>query len=410
MFSIKKIINHQWLIVITILMFFVGLIFSRAILSISSVLIILPFLLNKQVLNLQERKWVLCFMIMLLPVLASYFWSHDKETWLRFVLIKLPLFFIPLGFLSIHKIEKSTWVLGSKIIILFVLLSTLWGVWNYTIQFQEISQSYLVAKLMPTVLDDDHVRFSWVVVLTIILLVKIMLLEWRNSKLFLKIFYSVILFWFVFYLHLLAAKTGLLCLYTAMFFTVLVLYKEKKYRPKIWLAVSIFLSFSLISYFVFPTLKNRVQYIQYDYSIYSKGEFVSGSNDGARVLSWKAGFEIFKQNIWYGVGFGDLPTVIKKWHQSKLLNSQEYEQFLPLNEWLVYASASGLMGFILFSFSIGWLIVLSWKTKDFFLKLSVIISLIPLIIDDSLEGQFGVFIFSFFISWGYLQFSKVSIK
>lgn len=410
MMFIKKYFYYQWIIVLTIILFFAGLIFSRALLSITSVLIIIPFLVNKEILNLTERKLILSFMLLLLPVLVSYFWSNDKETWLRFVFIKLPLLFIPLGLLSIKKIEKSIWIISTKIIIGIIFLCSVWSVWNYSIRIEEISKSYLVAKLIPTVLEDDHVRFSWLIVLTIILLVRIAFEEWLTLQKVVKFLYLGLLFWFVFYLHLLAAKTGLVCFYSAILFFGIFLMKEKKYRLKILVAGFVIIITAASSYFLLTTLRNRIQYVQYEYSIYSKGEFVSGSNDGARVLSWKAGISIFKQNILLGTGFGDIPKSIKNWHQKNYPTSQLYEQFLPLNEWLVYASASGIFGFLIFSGGIFWLMILIWKTKDVFLKMSFLISLIPLLIDDSLEGQFGVFIFSFFISWGYLQFSKVSIK
>lgn len=410
MMFIKKYFYYKWIIVLTIILFFAGLIFSRALLSITSVLIIIPFLVNKEILNLTERKLILSFMLLLLPVLVSYFWSNDKETWLRFVFIKLPLLFIPLGLLSIKKIEKSIWIISTKIIVAIIFLCSVWSVWNYSIRVEEISKSYLVAKLIPTVLEDDHVRFSWLIVLTIILLVRIAFEEWLTLQKVVKFLYWGLLFWFVFYLHLLAAKTGLVCFYSAILFFGIFLMKEKKYRLKFLVAGFVIIITAASSYFLLTTLRNRIQYVQYEYSIYSKGEFVSGSNDGARVLSWKAGISIFKQNILLGTGFGDIPKSIKNWHQKNYPTSQLYEQFLPLNEWLVYASASGIFGLLIFSGGIFWLMILIWKTKDVFLKISFLISLIPLLIDDSLEGQFGVFIFSFFISWGYLQFSKVSIK
>ncbi len=407
MISIKKTINHQWIILLVIILFFAGLIFSRAVLSITSVLIIIPFLFNKETLDVSERKLVLCFMLLLLPVLASYFWSSDKNTWMRFVFIKLPLLFIPIGLLSIKNFEKQTWIIGTKIIIAIVLLCSVWSVWNYSIQIQEISKSYLVAKLIPTVLDNDHVRFSWLVVLAIILLVHICFFEWLSLKTLYKFLYGLICVWFVFYLHLLASKTGLVCMYLSVFLGSVFLLKDKRFRQNIYASWVFLIVVSILSFIYLPTLRNRVQYIQYDYSIYSKGEFVSGLNDGARVLSWKAGVEIFKENIIAGTGFGDIPEKVRSWHQTNYPSSQLYEQFLPLNEWLVYASASGVMGLLVFSFAIFWMLILIWETKNVFVRISFIISLVPLLIDDSLEGQFGVFLFSFFIIWWYLFATRI---
>ncbi len=153
-------------------------------------------------------------------------------------------------------------------------------------------------------------------------------------------------------------------------------------------------------YQIFPTLHNRVQYVLYDFSNYSRGKIETGSSDGARVLSIKAGAAITQQHPFSGVGFGDLKNEINHWHEQFHPTTQDYERFIPTNEWLIYAAASGVLGVLLFSAGIIYLLPF-FSLKNIFSFCLMISLLIPLITDDSLEGQYGVAIFSMVICLGY---------
>ena len=143
-----------------------------------------------------------------------------------------------------------------------------------------------------------------------------------------------------------------------------------------------------------------MQYVVYDFSNYSKGIIETGSSDGARVLSMKAGWFITKKHPFAGVGFGDLKNEVNHWHEQFHPNTLDYERFIPTNEWLIYAAASGVIGAILFSIGI---ILLQpfFSFKNIFSFCLMISLLIPLVTDDSLEGQYGIAIFSLVICLGY---------
>ncbi len=50
-----------------------------------------------------------------------------------------------------------------------------------------------------------------------------------------------------------------------------------------------------------------MQYILYDLSLVQKGQYVEGSNDGARTMSLQAGWQVLEQNP-LGAGAGDVMT------------------------------------------------------------------------------------------------------
>jgi hypothetical protein len=143
-----------------------------------------------------------------------------------------------------------------------------------------------------------------------------------------------------------------------------------------------------------------VQYVIWDYQQYSHGIYRIGSADGDRLLSYKAGLDIANTHPVMGCGFGDLLQEINNWHTLHHPQSLDYERFKPTNEWLIYAAASGWTGMLVFTAGILLLLSLIWK-KDLFSACLCLVLLIPLITDDSLEGQYGVFLFTAGICLGW---------
>ena len=80
-------------------------------------------------------------------------------------------------------------------------------------------------------------------------------------------------------------------------------------------------------------------------------------------------------------------------------SSKEYERFLPTNQWLIYSAGSGLLGVL--CFSIGLILLLQpLFSKNIFSVVLITVLILPLITDDSFEGQFGVSVFGLLVGLG----------
>lgn len=376
----------------------VGLVYSRALLSIASIglLIVALFNFRKDQFNKNILIGITCI---ILPVLVSGFWSENKIAWWRSVEVKLSLITILLGILvaqfSFKQLKQLVWCLT-----VVVVTSTLYSCYEYWINAELILNNYLVAKVMPVLMDDDHIRYSWLIVLNIILLIKTIFLsqipEEHKGKIE-KIIAAITILFLIAYLHFLAAKTGLLCLYVSLAIAILYLIVKVKWWAGILLLITVTL-LALITFKSFPSLQNRVQYVLYDFSNYSKGIYTEGSSDGARILSLKAGIAITKDNLLSGVGFGDVQSAIIQWHDRTHPLSKGYERFLPTNQWLIYSTGSGIFG--LLCFTVGLIMLLqSLFNKSLFSIVLILVLLLPLITDDSFEGQYGVSIFGLVVGF-----------
>jgi len=392
--------QSERLVILFLILLIAGLFFSRALLSFASVAMVLPFLYHTK--DIYQNKLLLFAIgLIFLPVLYSGIYSDDKLRWINSLSVKIPLLTLFLG-LAYTQISERVW---NKLILLYLVLVSIgccWSLWHYFLDPYAIQQSYLKAKVLATPADNDYVKFSWMVVTGFFLGVKI-LGKMPFNRLYLAI--SCILVFLVLYLHLLAAKTGLVCLYAGgIIYLFFICFIQKKWKMGVILFSGI-LIFTVFSYDLFPTLRNRVQYVVYDFGNYSKGHFLPGYNDAARWLSIKAGYAVMQKNPIMGVGFGDIKKAVTEWDVTNYPASYEYERFLPTNEWLVYGAGSGWTGMLLFS--IGLLLLLYLTTsKDPVSIILAVISCIPFITDDSLEGQYGVILLAFIAFFGQQKFSK----
>jgi O-antigen ligase len=389
---------QEWWICILLVFLLIGLLVSRALVSFASVLMVAPFFFNAREV---KAIYPVASALLLFPVLVSGFWSDDKMLWWNSVSVKLPLFTLMLGLCSV-TLSAMRWKQLVFIFLLIVLAGCCWSVSQYSFKIQE---AYLKAKTLPTPMDNDHIRFSWLVAVAVLLGLHCLLAE--KNKLAKACLTAVVLL-LVAYLHILAAKTGLACLYLGCFLYFLyAVFIRKKWKTGIGMAVVVF-AMALACYKTMPTLRNRIQYIVYDFQNYSKGNPMPGYNDAARWLSIRAGYDIMHMHPLTGVGAGDVLNEVNKWHQANHPESLAYERFLPANEWLVYGASSGWPGFLFFTAGLVLLLYATTSKNALSFVLSAT-ALIPFLVDDTFEGQYGVVILAFIAFFGQQKLTGSNI-
>lgn len=389
----------QWVSAMLVLLL-AGLLLSRALVSLSSVLIVVPFFFHRQ-LDQKTRILLVAVLLILFPVIVSGLWSENTPLWWNSVVVKLPLVTMLLGIRSVYFSSEQKTKL-TYLYLLFISLGCIWSFAYYLLDPAAIQAAYLQAKTLPTPADNDHIRFSWMVVVAVMLGFHSLLTAQQKTTRYLLAACLVLL---VVYLHVLAAKTGLVCLYTGgMIYVFYLIIVQKKWKTGLLLLV-VCATAAFLCYQTMPTLRNRVQYVLYDFSNYSSGQILPGYSDASRWLSMKAGYQLIAQNPIQGMGFGDMLAAVDQWHQLNHPSSLAYERFLPANEWLVYGTGSGLPGVL--CFTVGFVLLLYRTTsRNIFSVILTTISLVPFLFDDTLEGQTGILVLAFIAFFGQQKLSS----
>ncbi len=383
-----------------------GFMFSRALLSIGTfILIANGFLQN----DLKERwtiflqhKFLIAISCLFLFPLLSGLWSEDKATWLNVLLTKLPLLLLPFALVMQKGFERKQFVFFSLLWIALLFSGTVWSLLQYLQHKDEYDLLYRFSKTIPTLAGNDHIRFSMAVIIAMLLWLK--LEEWKaiTSSTFLWIMRTVMI-WFVLFLHILGAKTGLLGFYVIIVpVTLWQMYASGKKQ----LAVACLLGALLLpvlAYQLLPTFKMRIDYALYDRENRIAGNVSGDFSDGNRMLSIRSGWHVFQQNWLKGVGYGDIKTETNKWYNEHAPAVPVSERFLPLNQWVTSASGAGIAAIFLFSI----VIVLpffsrQWRQNKQALAFIFFMNTVFLY-ECTIDDQFGIYIFSFFILYWHLS-------
>lgn len=395
--------SRQQLIFFSMILMLVSLFISRFLLSIGSILFLLFTCVHQNIVSqlrfFVRNPFLVGISLLFFIPFVTWFWTEDKSMWMRFARIKLPLLLFPVAFAGNWQLSSKQWKWIASIFIFLVFAGCCWSLWQYVQNVHAIHEQYLKAKVLVTSLEDDHVRFSLIVTIAVICLVLLIKEYFAKGKWLIP---SILILFFAIYLHILSARTGLLSFYFFLILTVFYLLFTRNKKWGIGLSV-LMIVMPLLAWFLFPTFQNRIRYNLYDLSNIKENKYVPGANDGNRVLSLRAGWNVLQKHP-FGVG-GDVVNETYKWYDQNIPHMQESEKLFPSSEPLMYAGFAGWAGLVLF-FGIMLLpFFQNVKTNYFYWFVLNFVMAFSLLFDIGLEAQFGVFIYAFIVLWWWKWFN-----
>lgn len=403
-------VQNEWrnrAIFATIILMLASLFVSRAFLSMSLIAFIVLTMLHNQ-LYVQLKQFLASPLLVSISLLffipfISGLWSEDKHEWGKALLVKLPFLMLPIAFAGKWQLKEKEWLIIAYVFLLFTAVACCWSTGQYLLDAQSINESYLRAKTIPTPLDDDHVRFSWLVCLAVV--TTVLLLDKFPVKY--RVVWMALLIIPIVYLHILSARTGLVILYVVGL--AFALYKAKQKPRTSLLVIGVLIIALLLGWFCFPTFQNRIKYNLYDISFVVKNKYMSGTSDGNRVISLKAGWQILQDNPWLGVGAGDLRNEADHWYDAHVTGIKETDKLYPSSEWMAYGGMAGWPGILLFTAIIFFPLCIKNIRYRFFWGLLHVAAIMGFLIETSLEIQYGVFIYVFFVLWWWKWFGVCGV-
>ena len=390
--------HNEWrtrAIFVTIIVMLSGLFVSRAMLSISIMLFVALTTFNKNFFT-QLRSFVRSPLLISIALLffipfVSGLWSTDRQTWIEISIIKLPFLLLPISFAGNWQLEERQWKIVGYCFLSLVIIGCIWSSWQYIQDPDAINKSYLAAKTIPTPLENDHVRFSWLVAIAIVCSTYI-IFNVKSGKI--KILMAVLIGFFTVYIHLLSARTGIIAVY--FFFLCMVVYLALQRRKMLAWIIPVALIIILASWRLFPTLQNRVKYVVYDFSFVKNENVTPGTSDANRLLSLKGGWSILQEHP-FGVGAGDIRNEMDNWYATIAPGISEHNKLFPSSEWIVYGDIAGWPAFLLFTLIIFLPLFIKKIRHRFFWVMLVAIGISCCILETTLEIQFGIFIYCFIL-------------
>lgn len=370
-----------------------GMLCSRSIASVAMFLFGVNALRDMPLRRWFSKKWWLLGLVWVALYAASWFWSTDKGAWGALFQVKLPFLFFPLAFSFIQPWTARELRIYTLLLNGFILLGAGYSISFFVRDPQAFIHGYKYSHTLPTPAYNDHIAYSTAVAATI---------AWNfyAVRLWVKPLHKLLLMLAVviltLYLHLLAAKTGLLALY--VFLLCYFIYYTVVRSFKKGLLIGVLIAGCIAGAYRFiPTFHERINYMYYTWQRINEGERTGLYSDMGRVISYDIALKLVRQDPAAGVGAGDMLAEMNKGYDRWYPNVSPDQRLIPHNQFLTIALAVGIPGLLFF---IWWIVAplrrIRRTREGFFFGAMWLLLLVPLFTDPFLEVQFGVFVYLFF--------------
>ena len=357
----------------------------------------------RYVTNLIKYPTLMALTIPFFLVLISGLWSADVDFWLKRVQLRIPFLVIPFALANMPPLSKKSVLMLLEVALITFCTTLIVVLTNYGFHFKEINIGLGEGRPMPFL--KTHITFS--IMAAFVLMGGIEL--WRKrfywKYKFEKILIPGLTIFLFIGLHVISVRSGLVAAYICLIIKLfLVVLHEKKYVLGI-VSFLILMTIPLFAYKNIPSFQQRINYAIWDIGKYRE-QLPETYSDAQRIISYKMGFEVIKNNPVLGVGSGDADAEIIKTY-ARFYPNLKYK--MPHNGWLFNAVETGLVGLSLYIFSFLFIVFYKKMYKnELFLMVNVAI-FIGQTVDYTFEGSFGATFYVFFVGLLFRYFQDIEV-
>jgi O-antigen ligase len=408
MLSLIRRIDHQLLGVFSVVVLLAGLLFSRALISIGMMGLLVNALVHHELGKNIQRFWKNKALVAVSSIFLLYLLSapvSENTVWLVDRLrMKLPLLLLPFAIVAIPRMDRKVYFPILYGFFYLILVLCLLSLSQFFLNFEAVTKQYETGKIMWT--PVQHIRFSLMVAYCVAIgwhlyLEKYrMKFRWESGLLLGATAFMVI------FLHLLAVRSGLLALYGVIFyFFVRYMVQKKKYR----LGALLFVGLMAMSYLAFqyiPTLKIKINYTLYSVNLFLRNDNIRELSDSRRLASIQGGLELGKTHMWTGVGVGDIRDDTNEYLRQNYPDLVNLE-LMPHNQYIWVFAATGLLGMLWFMAATTWPLFYHGAQKNSLIVAFHIIIFSSFLVEHTIETQLGTAFYIVFLLLGIRHQEKV---
>lgn len=373
----------------------VGVFSYAAINSICTGLLVINWIaagnLNQKLNTLRTSKifWVLISLFLL--HLMGLLYTSNFEYALKDLKIKLPIFFLPIVFITSPSLSVSEFRRILKVLLISALLSSIYGMYYYLRYFQV---TFFELREMSRFIS--HIRLS--LLNTIAAFAAFYLLaknNWRKLS-YTNLYYLVAGIWLFIFNGIMGSRMGLVVFFILLLLGSIFLVIRHK---KIWLAavlLVLMIALPILSYVTLPSIKMRTHEVVYELQSYQLNQDPNGKSIAQRFVYWNIAWDIFKTAPLIGIGTGDVADAFNSYYLAHPNLLQQQYQHRAHNQWLTILLTFGILGLLLFMLVVFYPLFYKRKYLDYFYIVFFIAFALSLLTEDTLETQAGVTFYALF--------------
>ena len=292
--------------ILSLLVCIAGIVLSRFLMNFGMGMLVFRLLFigswDKKWENIKSQKRILLIILSFFFMhLIGLIWTDNIGLGVDEITRKLSFLLIPISIIAISPLDKSIlkYLFGGFLLSIFV--GTIWGTINY------FSDPYIDPRtLIP---PASHIRFSLNIALAILILIRVIIINRDKNKLVCKVIAATLGLWFIVYLILSQAMTGIVLL--SLFIFLYIPYYSIRIKKK----KSTIIIFSI--YFLSILISSLWVYKEYNYyftpnKIYQT-KLMEKTPDGGKYLHIRENKHIENGNYLYlYYGFDEINYEWKK--------------------------------------------------------------------------------------------------
>ncbi len=386
---------------------FSGLIFSKFLISLALIILLLTALLTlietQNITAIWQNKTYLATLGIFFMMLLSAFLSDNWEEGFTRVQRALPLLILPLSFAYIPPFSKRQYYQLLSLFVGAMSLACLGVLVNYAWNYAAMQQLLNESGAIPTP-NSEHIRFSLLVNLGIFAGVELLKngFCWKSKAEKWLILASVFLLSFA--IHILSVRIGLVIFYVGTVLSILYfILQQKRYI----LGGFSFLLVLLLPYLAVqyvPSINMKYRLTVYNIELFRQGE-IGDYSDTQRLLSYQIALKIAKKTPYFGVGLGDV------YDQQKRIYVRRYPEqkiMYPHNMLLSIYVAMGLVGLVCFLLFFFYPLFDQRQYQNYFFLLFFCTIFLSFMTENTLFRTVGVGIYTYFLllTANYMQGSS----
>lgn len=382
-----------------------GLLFSKFLLSVATIALVLLALLSPH----SKEDWKKLFQkkvpwamvgIFVLFTASSLLSENQSEIWVR-IRIALPMLALPIAFGLLPPFSKHQYQQLLTIFLVAMVLACLGVLINYGLHRTEMLDKLRRSQAIPTP-NKDHIRFS--LMINLALLAGVYLLE--KAYAWKKTWESWLIgagsLFLIIALHILTVRIGLLIFYINSLLLLLIVLLQKRRFKTLILLLLLFLPMPYLAYQLVPSIQTKFNLTRYNWQLYQAGE-IGEYSDTRRLLSYKIGWQVAQESPYWGVGIADLRQEQATIYQRDYPNQPP---MYPHNLFLTLLAGTGVIGLLWF---LACFFFPLWYFKGqqhwFFLLIHSTLFL-SFITENTLLSTIGVLLYAFFVSVSWPQYTS----
>lgn len=353
-----------------------GLLFSRALLSISCAcwILVIIFYCKKESwkLNKSLLLWSCAPIILFITGLYQQPIATANYDYLLSLLMYPLIFFAVLSVPELLEQFKKIWIV-------FAMVSLVYPLSVYAVDYLTVAVNYGKGQSLPTLMEHDHVRYGLFLIATLLLVVS--LNKIRNS---IRLILGLVLCTAIILMAVRTAWAGLLIIGVCLLFYKFP-GKDFNKLKLLWL-----LPIIIIAWFVFPPVSQKIKYTIYDWQSYQASVYNPDFSDGARRTINAVAYQSIKDGH-ANVGWAAVPSTLLQAFEEKFPGQQLTFKW-PFNQWLFWWTGSGFLGMILFTCWLFYPIIYGMRKKNFYMVAWSLVITASCLVESTLNFQFGIFL------------------